>query len=70
MTHDDEGAARELMIDAQFEYDQEINDARMLMRELEGDVCSDCGGIITTDTTPSYVFKEKDICNCEPLPTS
>jgi len=26
--------------------------------------CNDCGGSIATDSTPSWVFKNKDICGC------
>ncbi len=63
MTYDDYGAARQLAMDAQFERD---NDIRAMIRDIEGDVCTDCAGVITIDTTPGYVYKEKDICDCEP----
>ena len=54
-------AARE----AQWEYEAERDhDIRSHIADLEGNVCLNCGGIITTDTTPSYVYKEKDICDC------
>ena len=36
-----------------------------LQRDIEGPICDDCGGVQTSDTTPSYVFKEMEICDCE-----
>ncbi len=47
--------------EAQFERDQEVRD---YVYSLEGYPCLDCGGIITTDTTPGYVYKEKEVCDC------
>jgi hypothetical protein len=35
-----------------------------LQRDIEGPICDDCGGVQTSDTTPSYVFKQMEICDC------
>ena len=32
--------------------------------EREGETCRDCGGRVVTDRTPSFVFKEMDVCEC------
>ena len=33
-------------------------------QELDGEDCQECGGKIVTDRTPSYVFKQMDLCEC------
>ena len=39
-----------------------INDVR---REIEGDTCEECGDVIAQDSTPSWIFKSKDFCECD-----
>ena len=38
---------------------------QMVQADIVGPICDDCGGVQTSDTTPSYVFKEMEICDCE-----
>ena len=46
--------------------DVDLHNIAELQRDLEGPICGDCGGIQPCDTTPGYLFKEKDICDCGP----
>lgn len=42
-----------------WEYVQEQLDVAL------GEQCVECGGQIATDTTPKWVFRERDICECK-----
>tara|TARA_R110000787_G_C13193419_1_gene423241 strand:+ start:306 stop:467 length:162 start_codon:yes stop_codon:yes gene_type:complete len=44
-----------------FDYDK----ASEVQREIVGEVCDICRGVQVTDQTPSWVYKEKEICECE-----
>ena len=44
-----------------FDYDK----ASEVQREIVCEVCDICSGVQVTDQTASWVYKEKEICECE-----
>lgn len=32
--------------------------------EIIGPTCPDCRGVQTTETTPAWVYRQRDICTC------
>ena len=44
--------------------EEQLNRMRSEQLEREGEECNECGGRVVTDRTPSYVFKQMDLCEC------
>ena len=42
-----------------------VNQMVDVVIDIIGPTCETCRGVKATDTTPGWVYKERDICECE-----